>query len=77
MTLRDVDEKGNLRNVLRLDHQQEFDRVWLSIPLPQRIAIEAEINRRLDESLRRARFMSLCWRSPPSSSLGIIRILGT
>ena len=24
-----------------------------------------------------ARFMSLCWRSPPSSSLGIIRILGT
>jgi hypothetical protein len=49
MTLRDVDEKGNLRNVLQLDHQQEFDRVWLSIPLPQRVAIEAEINRRLDE----------------------------
>jgi hypothetical protein len=48
MALRDIDENGNCRDVLRLEHQGEFDQVWLSIPLPQRNAIEAEINHRLD-----------------------------
>ena len=49
MALRDIDENGNCRDVLRLEHQGEFDHVWLSIPLPQRNAIEAAINHRLDE----------------------------
>ena len=49
MALRDIDENGNCRDVLRLEHQGEFDQVWLSIPLAQRNAMEAEINHRLDE----------------------------
>lgn len=49
MALRDIDERGNVRDVLDLDHKRDFDRVWLSISLPQRNAIETEINRRLDE----------------------------
>jgi len=49
MALRDIDENGNCRDVPRLEHQREFDQVWLAIPLPQRSAIEAEINHRLDE----------------------------
>jgi hypothetical protein len=49
VALRDIDEKGNVRDVLRLEHQSEFDRIWLSILAPERAAIETEINRRLDE----------------------------
>jgi hypothetical protein len=49
MALRDIDENGNVRDVLRLDHKTDFDQVWYSIPSPQRTAIIAEINRRLEE----------------------------
>ena len=49
MALRDIDDNGNCHDVLRLEHQSEFNQVWLSIPLAQRNAIEAEINQRLDE----------------------------
>src|SRR5271157_2844182 len=42
-------EKGNVRDVLHLDHQRDFDRIWFSIPAPERVAIETEINHRLDE----------------------------
>jgi hypothetical protein len=49
MALRDIDESGRMRDVLRLDHQRDFDRIWSSIPAPARAAIEMEINRRLDE----------------------------
>jgi hypothetical protein len=49
VALRDIDDRGRVHDVLCLDHQREFDRVWLSIPAPARTAIEAEINRRLDQ----------------------------
>ena len=49
MALRDIDDNGNCHDVLRLEHQSEFNQLWLSIPLAQRNAIEAEINQRLDE----------------------------
>jgi hypothetical protein len=49
VALRDIDEKGGARDVLHLEHQREFDRVWLAIPAADRAAIEEEINRRLDE----------------------------
>src|ERR1700676_2683565 len=48
MALIDIDQNGNTREVLCLDHRQEFDVIWFSIPLPERIAIEGEINGRLD-----------------------------
>jgi hypothetical protein len=34
---------------MRLDYASEFNRVWLTIAPEQRAAIEAEVNRRLDE----------------------------
>lgn len=49
MALRDIDEGGGTHDVVRLAHQRDFDRTWLAIPAPARAAIEAEINRRLDE----------------------------
>jgi hypothetical protein len=49
MALRDIDEKGRAREMVRLDHQREFDRIWLSISPAERAAIEREINRRLDD----------------------------
>jgi hypothetical protein len=49
MSLRDIDDKGNTRAVTVLDHEPEFLRQWNRIPLQQQAAIEAEINRRLDE----------------------------
>ncbi|HTY83898.1 MAG TPA: hypothetical protein VMB19_06755 [Silvibacterium sp.] len=48
MALRDIDDKGRVREVLRLDHRRDFDRIWHAIPQPARVAIETEINRRLD-----------------------------
>jgi hypothetical protein len=49
MALRDIGEDGGIRDVFHLSHQQDFDRVWLSMTLLQRAAIDEEINRRLDE----------------------------
>jgi hypothetical protein len=49
MALREIGPGGNVRDVFSLGHQGNFDRVWLSMTLPQRTAIEVEINRRLDE----------------------------
>ena len=49
VALREIDDKGRVRDVLRLDHDKDFDRVWRIIPALDRSAIETEINRRLDE----------------------------
>ena len=48
MALRDIDESGRMRDVVRLEHKGDFDRIWLSISAPARAAIEREIERRLD-----------------------------
>ena len=48
MALREIGEDGSVRDVSSLSHERDFNRVWLSITLPQRNAIEVEINRRLD-----------------------------
>jgi hypothetical protein len=49
MTLREMREDGSMYDVYGLPHQSDFDRVWLTINLAQRNAIQAEINARLDE----------------------------
>jgi hypothetical protein len=49
MSLREIGEDGSVREMSGLDHQREFDQVWLSITLQHRTAIEVEINCRLDE----------------------------
>jgi hypothetical protein len=51
MALRELGENGNLRDVLILDHLSDFNRVWLLMTFPERAAIEAEINLRLEELL--------------------------
>ncbi len=49
MALREIGENGEVYDVSGLSHRHDFDQVWSSIPPPQRTAIEAEINHRLDE----------------------------
>jgi hypothetical protein len=49
MALREIGEDGSTHDVLHLPHRREFDATWLLIPAAQRAAIEAEINRRLDD----------------------------
>jgi hypothetical protein len=49
MALREIAEDGSMYDVSNLGHQRDFDRVWLSMTLAQRSAIEAEINGRLDD----------------------------
>ena len=49
MALRSIDEKGNVRKVPHLDHEEDFNRVWMRISPDARAAIEAEMNRRLDD----------------------------
>jgi hypothetical protein len=49
MALREIGEDGSTHDVLHLPHRREFDATWLLIPAAERTAIEAEINRRLDE----------------------------
>jgi hypothetical protein len=49
MSLREMGQDGRVFDVSNLSHQNEFDRVWLSMSLAERTAIEAEINQRLDE----------------------------
>jgi hypothetical protein len=49
MALREIGEKGETYDVSSLSHRRDFDRVWLSMTLRERIAIEAEINKRLDQ----------------------------
>ncbi len=51
MALRDIGEDGSVRKVSSLSHRTEFDRVWGRITLEEQNAIEAEINRRLDDLL--------------------------
>jgi len=48
MALREIDERGRLRDVYHLPYEQGFEAVWLSMTAPQRDAIEEEINDRLD-----------------------------
>ena len=49
MTLREIGEHGETRDVTHLSHRRDFDQIWLSMTLAQRIAIEEEVNRRLEE----------------------------
>jgi hypothetical protein len=49
MALTEMRDNGGLYDVGDLSHRREFDQIWLTIPVQQRSAIEAEINRRLDE----------------------------
>jgi len=48
MALREIREDGSVREVSDLSHRRDFDRVWLLMTSPQRTAIEAEMNHRLD-----------------------------
>ena len=48
VALKEVNEKGETWDVLGLPHEAEFNRVWNSIPVMDRDAIVAEINRRLN-----------------------------
>jgi len=52
VALTEIGETGASYSVDHLSHQHDFDQVWLSIPAAERAAIEAEINRRLDELIR-------------------------
>jgi hypothetical protein len=49
MALREIDDAGRVRDVVRLDHQKEFDDVWLSMTQAERDAMVTEINLRLDQ----------------------------
>lgn len=49
MSLREIDDRGSLREVRALPHLDDFNRTWVKIPQEQRIRIESEVNRRLDE----------------------------
>jgi len=51
MALKEVGENGSVRDVLTLEHRSDFDRDWLALTPAQRVAIEQEINTRLDELL--------------------------
>ena len=51
MALREIGPGGNLHDVPSLEHENDFNRVWLSMTLLERSAIEVEIKRRLDEML--------------------------
>jgi hypothetical protein len=48
MALREIGENGEVYEVLGIGHQADFDRIWLSITLLERNAIEEEIESRLD-----------------------------
>lgn len=48
MALREMDGSGRLREVLSLPHIDDFERTWFAISTEDRVAIEAEINARLD-----------------------------
>ena len=49
MSLREIDGNGGIHDAHELPYQREIDQVWHSITLPERAAIETEINRRLDQ----------------------------
>jgi len=49
MALREIGESGEVYEVSDLSYRHDFNQIWLSIPPSERTAIEAEINRRLDE----------------------------
>ena len=49
MSLREIDGNGGTHDAHELPYQREFDQIWRSITLPERAAIETEINRRLDQ----------------------------
>ena len=51
MALKEIDENGRTWDVPALEHRAEFDSTWLVMTQDQRDAIEAEINRRLDQLL--------------------------
>ncbi|MBM3793948.1 MAG: hypothetical protein FJW31_07735 [Acidobacteria bacterium] len=48
MALTETDDGGRIREVRTLPHRGDFDRTWLAIAAKDRVAIEAEINDRLD-----------------------------
>jgi len=48
MALLEIAENGEAYEVHELAHEGDFNHIWFSISLPQRQAIEAEINGRLN-----------------------------
>jgi hypothetical protein len=46
--LREIDERGRMREICQLSFERELNVVWLSMTAPQRAAIEKEINDRLN-----------------------------
>ena len=49
MALKDMDEKGQLRDLTNLEYRRKFDRTWSQFSLEVQRAITDEINRRLDD----------------------------
>lgn len=49
MALREIDKYGRAHETEQLSHVHEFEELYYRLPAVQRNAIEAEINRRLDE----------------------------
>jgi hypothetical protein len=49
MALREIDDSGRTRDILKLPYEHDFNQIWLRIRPEERTAIEAEINRWLDE----------------------------
>jgi hypothetical protein len=49
MTLRDIDDRGRIREVVTLDHQSEFDRHWSRYTDEEQAAIVEAIDAKLDE----------------------------
>lgn len=52
MALQEIGENGQTHDVPEISHRTDFDRIWLSITPQDRIAIETEIGRRLDDLIR-------------------------
>lgn len=49
MALRDIDEKGNVREVSDLDYRPDFDKKWKQYTREEQRAIMHEIDKKLDE----------------------------
>jgi len=52
VALIEISDEGRRKTVTRLPHLQEFEGVWFQLSEAERTAIEAEINRRLDDLVR-------------------------
>jgi hypothetical protein len=46
--LKDIDERGGMRDMKDIDYRQRFDKKWEEFPLEEQQAIDAEITRLFD-----------------------------